>query len=107
MVWPLARREMVTRQIQISFLSFRTHRFCLSLLRCTWICVSPMELGFPPSRRSDWMVPNLSQRSLFLGCDGWWSRRTLLRSIHLGTDRTVAGGDTQKWTEGRGGRLTG
>ena len=61
-----------------------------------------MELGFPTSRRSDWMVPNLSQRSLFLGCDGWWSNRTLLRSIHLGTDRTVAGGEDEKMERGQG-----
>jgi len=100
----LARREMVTRQIQISFLSFRTHRFCLSLLRCTRIRVSTMELGFPPSRRSGWMVPNLSQRSLFLRCDGWWSNRTLLRSIHLETDRAVVGGEVGGEEEARRGR---
>src|SRR5260221_5438181 len=93
MVWRLARWEMVTRQIQISFLSFRTHWLCLSLLRCSWSCVATVELGLPPSRRSDWMVASLSQRSLFLRRDGWWSNRTLLRPIHLGTDRAVAGGE--------------
>src|SRR5260370_27634873 len=51
-----------------------------------------MELGFHPSRHGDRLVPNLSQRPLFLGRDCWWGSRTFLRSIHLGTDPTVAGG---------------
>src|SRR5258708_37216621 len=60
-----------------------------------------MELGFHPSRHGDRLVPNLSQRPLFLGRDCWWGSRTFLRSIHLGTDPTVAGGENKKWSEGR------